>query len=104
MPSQGRRSSPLPKGWESRTRPRILRRDKHICQWPMELGPNGICSEPANQVDHKIPTHLGGPETDDNYWALCEWHHNRKTAHEASAVAHARPPRARPTEPHPGLL
>ena len=102
MGSQGRRSAPLPKGWERHTRPRILRRDGYVCQWPMDAG--GVCGEPANQVDHKIPTHLGGPETDENYWALCEWHHNKKTGREASAVAHAIPPRARPQEQHPGLI
>lgn len=101
MSSQGRRSAPLPKGWP-RIRARILRRDKHACQWPVITG--GICGEPANQVDHKIPTHLGGPESDDNYWALCAYHHDRKTGREASAVAHAKPPRARPAEAHPGLL
>lgn len=102
MGSQGRRSAPLPEGWERRTRPRILRRDRHICQWPMQTG--GICGEPANQVDHKIPTHLGGPETDDNYWALCEWHHNKKTGREAAASSHAKPSRARPQEQHPGFI
>lgn len=102
MPSQGRRSAPLPKGWERHTRPRILRRDGHACQWPVVTG--GICGEAANQVDHKIPAHLGGQERDDNYWALCEWHHNQKTGREASAVAHAKPPRARPPAAHPGLL
>lgn len=102
MPSQGRRSTPLPKGWERHTRPRILRRDKHVCQWPVTTG--GICGEPANQVDHKVPAHLGGAEADENYWALCEWHHNKKTGREASAVAHAVAPRARPPQAHPGLL
>ncbi|MFE4857370.1 HNH endonuclease [Streptomyces sp. NPDC056670] len=102
MSSQGRRSAPLPKGWASRTRPRILRRDKHACQWPVITG--GICGEPANQVDHKIPTHLGGQDCDANYWALCQWHHDQKTGREASAVAHAKPPRSRPAEAHPGLL
>lgn len=102
MSSQGRRSAPLPRGWESKTRPRILRRDRYVCQWPMVTG--GICGEPANEVDHKIPAHLGGPETDENYWALCSWHHARKTGREASAVAHARPPRRRPVQAHPGLL
>ncbi|WP_435601350.1 HNH endonuclease [Streptomyces sp. C10-9-1] len=104
MPSQGRRSQPLPKGWDRQTRPRILKRDRHVCQWPDDGNPAGICGEPANEVDHKIPAHLGGPETDDNYWALCRWHHARKTAREASAAAHARAPRARPRPPHPGLL
>ncbi|MFE3122348.1 HNH endonuclease [Streptomyces hydrogenans] len=101
MPSQGRRSTPLPKGWH-RTRARILRRDEHSCR--NELVAGGICGEPANHVDHIVPAHLGGTDDESNLQALCEWHHNHKTGREASAVAHARPPRARPAEPHPGLL
>lgn len=102
MGSQGRRSVPLPKGWARRTRPRILRRDGHACQWPVVTG--GICGAPATDVDHITPAHLGGADADDNYWALCRWHHDRKTGREASAVAHAKPPRSRPAEAHPGLL
>lgn len=102
MPGQGRRSSPLPKDWASRTRPRILRRDKHVCQWPLATG--GTCGEPATDVDHKNPAYLGGTDDDDNLWALCRWHHNKKTAGEASAAAHHKPPKKRPTESHPGLI
>ena len=102
MPSQGRRSTPLPKGWESRTRPRILRRDRRKCQWPTDA--DVICGEPATDVDHKTPAYLGGSDEDDNLWALCRYHHNKKTAGEASAVAHAIPPRERPREEHPGLI
>lgn len=102
MSSQGRRSTPLPKGWERHTRPRILRRDKHACQWPVTTG--GICGEPANQADHKIPAYLGGTDEDENLWALCQYHHDKKTGREASAVAHAMAPRARPAQAHPGLL
>ena len=102
MPGQGRRTAPLPKSWP-RIRARILKRDGHICQWPVVTG--GICGEPANQVDHKVNAASG---VDDhsaaNLWALCKWHHEQKTGREASAVAHARPPRARPAEAHPGLL
>lgn len=102
MSSQGRRSAPLPKGWH-RTRGRILKRDGRVCQWPLVTG--GICGEPANQVDHKIGAAQGVDDhSEANLWALCQWHHDQKTGREASAVAHARPPRARPTEAHPGLL
>ena len=102
MGSQGRRSQPLPKGWH-RMRGRILKRDHHLCQWPVTTG--GLCGEPANQVDHKINAAQGVDDhSDANLWALCEWHHNKKTGREASAVAHALPPRARTPEPHPGLL
>lgn len=102
MPSQGRRSAPLPKGWH-RIRQRILRRDGWVCQWLVATG--GLCGEPANQVDHKVGAAQGGDDhSDSNLWALCEWHHNRKTGGEASAVAHTRPPKRRPTEGHPGLI
>lgn len=101
MGSQGRRSAPLPKGWE-RTRRRVLRRDRWSCRWEVATG--GPCSEPANQVDHIVPTSMGGGEGDDNLQSLCEWHHNQKTGREASAFAHAKPPRARPQEQHPGLI
>ncbi|MER7794892.1 HNH endonuclease [Streptomyces sp. NPDC097640] len=102
MPSQGRRSAPLPKGW-ARIRQRILRRDGWVCQWPVATG--GLCGEPANQVDHKVGAAQDVDcHSDSNLWSLCEWHHNRKTGAEASAVAHAKPPRRRPAEDHPGLI
>ena len=101
MPSQGRRSTPLPKGWD-RIRQRILRRDRRKCRWPK--ADDTICGEPATDVDHKTPAYLGGTDEDDNLWTLCRYHHNKKTAGEASAVAHALPPRARPQEEHPGLI
>jgi 5-methylcytosine-specific restriction protein A len=101
MPSQGRRSAPLPKGWD-RIRRRILRRDGYVCQWDVATG--GKCGEAATDVDHKVPVSLGGAEDDSNLQALCTWHHNQKTGHEASRAAHAKPPKARPTEPHPGLI
>jgi 5-methylcytosine-specific restriction endonuclease McrA len=64
----------------------------------------GTCGEPATDVDHKVGAVAGGGDDDTNLWALCSWHHNQKTAGEASRAAHARPPRARPAEQHPGLL
>jgi 5-methylcytosine-specific restriction protein A len=102
MGSQGRRSAPLPKGWP-RIRARILKRDGWVCQWDVVTG--GKCGEPANQVDHKVNAASGvDNHSDENLWSLCQWHHDQKTGREASAVAHAHPPRARPTEAHPGLL
>lgn len=102
MGTQGRRTTPLPAGWARRTRPRILRRDGHACQWPLATG--GVCGEPANEVDHKTPAHLGGGDDDGNLWALCGWHHGRKTGREAAAVLHSRPGRKRPAERHPGMI
>lgn len=102
MSSQGRRSTPLPKGW-ARIRVRILKRDRYVCQWPLDTG--GLCGEPANEVDHKVGAAQGiDDHSDDNLQSLCSWHHARKTGREASAVAHAMPPRARPQEQHPGLI
>lgn len=101
MSSQGRRSTPLPKGWH-RIRARILKRDGRVCQWP--LGTGGICGEAATDVDHIVPAALGGGDEDSNLESLCRWHHNQKTGREASAFAHAKPPKNRPTEAHPGLV
>lgn len=102
MASTRRRTAPMPKGWD-RTRRRILKRDGHRCQWL--LGTGGICGEPANEVDHKVGAAQGVDDhSDENLWALCSWHHARKTGREASAVAHAMQPRARPAEGHPGML
>ena len=92
----------MPKGW-GRTRQRILKRDGWKCQWPLDTG--GICGEPANEVDHKIGAAQGiDDHSGENLWALCTWHHLKKTGREASAVAHDLPPRERPQGEHPGLI
>ncbi|MFD5384257.1 HNH endonuclease [Streptomyces sp. NPDC127074] len=101
MPNQGRRSAPLPKGWH-RIRRRILKRDGWMCQ--REIATGGKCAEPANEVDHIVPASHDGGDGDDNLESLCTWHHAQKTGREASAVAHAKPPRARPQEKHPGFI
>lgn len=101
MASQGRRSAPLPKGWE-RIRRRILKRDGWKCQ--REIATGGKCPELATDVDHIVPASQGGGDNDANLESLCRWHHNQKTGREASTAAHAIPPRARPQEQHPGLI
>lgn len=102
MASQSRRIAPLPKGW-ARIRTRILKRDGWRCRWPLATG--GPCGEPANQVDHRVGAAQGVDDnSDENLWSLCQWHHDQKTGREASAVAHAKPPKARPAEAHPGLI
>lgn len=40
----------------------VLTRDKHMCAY---------CGEPANQVDHVIPRHLGGSDLPSNLVASC---------------------------------
>lgn len=101
MGSQGRRSAPMPKGWD-RTRRAILRRDNWMCQWDIATG--GKCTEPADEVDHIIPAAMGGGEEHSNLQSLCRWHHAQKTGKEASAFAHAKPPKERPREQHPGII
>jgi 5-methylcytosine-specific restriction endonuclease McrA len=72
-----------------------------VCQWPTDTG---ICRQPATDVDHITPAHLGGSNEDANLQALCSWHHARKTSQEANAARPPRPPRARLPELHPGVL
>lgn len=93
------RRNELPPGWYTRIRPRILRRDRHVCQWRMAVG--GICGQPANQVDH-----VGDPHDhrDANLQALCEKHHRRKSSQQGNAAHRRRPSRHRPPEPHPGAI
>ena len=100
-----RRSAPLPPGWE-RTRKRILRRDGYACRWPV---PPGVCAAPANQVDHIVPAHLGGDDSETNLRSLCQQHHAHITGIQAGrASAELRraiiAKRTRPAEKHPGLI
>lgn len=87
------RSARLPRGWHTRIRPRILRRDDHTCTHPgcHHRDPTGH----TLQVDHIIP---GDDHSDHNLQTLCEDHHKQKT------IAERRQPRNRPAEPHPGIL
>lgn len=95
------RTTPLPDDWPV-IRRRILDRDGHTCQWPM----NGtICGRPARNVDHKTPGHLGGGHDDDNLWSLCDPHERAKSAAEGGRVWQARRRRMAHRETtHPGLL
>lgn len=93
------RRAELPPGWYSRIRPRILRRDKGVCQWRMAVG--GICEAHANQVDHiRDPN----DHRDENLQALCKRHHDRKSSAEGNAARAPRPSRRRQPEPHPGAI
>ena len=78
-----------------RLRPIVLRRDSNTCQWPDDddvqfinhpihenpLPP--ICGMHATHVDHIIPS---GEDSLTNLWALCAYHHRRKTAQEGNAA------------------
>jgi 5-methylcytosine-specific restriction enzyme A len=46
---------------------------------------------PSTQVDHVIPLHMGGPDTEDNLQGLCDPCHLLKSAEEAQARAHREP-------------
>lgn len=91
------RKARLPKGWETKTRPRILKRDGHTCQ----LQYSG-CTRHANQVDHIQP---GDDHSDTNLQAACAWCHGIKSAREgvAARAALGYPTQRRPRERHPGL-
>ena len=64
--------------WE-RTRKRILRRDKGLCQVCLA---NGRYT-PAKEVDHIHHKAAGGTEDDANLQAICSPCHQAKTAQEA---------------------
>lgn len=89
----------LPKDWESRIRPRILRRDGGRCTAVFTDGRR--CSARATDVDHIIP---GDDHSDDNLRALCGWCHKTKSSSEGGMAAGQRAARqARPTAQHPAL-
>lgn len=56
-------------------RERILLRDGYACR---------ACGRVSvdNQVDHIMPLHLGGRESDENRQTLCQVCHDEKTARE----------------------
>lgn len=55
----------MPTDWK-RTRRRILRRDKNVCQLNLEG-----CTGKATTVDHLIPASRGGSDDDDNLVSAC---------------------------------
>ena len=48
--------------WNSKIRPRILRRDQNTCYY---------CGQYGDTVDHIIPRRLGGNDSDDNLVCAC---------------------------------
>ncbi|AXG42238.1 MULTISPECIES: HNH endonuclease [Photorhabdus] len=63
--------------WDA-TRPRILKRDKYLCQ-DCKRGKRAVT---ATTVDHIIPKARGGTDDDSNLQSLCWSCHRRKTATE----------------------
>lgn len=94
-PSPSRRTTPLPKNWDTPggIRETVLDRDGWVCQIQ---GPK--CVGHANEVDHK-------GDSDDHrlevLQAACSPCHASKTGKQARA---RQPNRRRPPEPHPGIV
>ena len=59
----------------TKIRERIAIRDEYTCQMCGRVTVNG-------EVDHKVPLHLGGQETDENRWWLCPDCHAAKSEGE----------------------
>lgn len=97
--SRGDRRQTLPKDWE-RIRKRILQRDGYTCQNRNVYG--DPCREIATDIDH-IGNRLD--HSDANLQALCEWHHDQKTAQQGADARQARQDRIesrfRRSEPDP---
>lgn len=98
--SSSDRKSELPHDWDT-VRKRVLDRDGHRCQWPRAGRRDGICGAPATDVDHRVHR---DDHRDESLWALCRWHHNRKTQDESTAGKQALAAKLRhPVDRHPGL-
>ena len=61
-----------------RDRERIRQRDHGLCQACLDRN----IVTPGTEVDHIIPLHLGGPDTDANKRLLCSECHAEKTREE----------------------
>lgn len=99
------RKETLPPDWESRIRPRILKRDGYRCTM-IRFDTEERCNEPANQVDHIVPYSEGGSDDDSNLASLCEHHHSVKSSAEGGNAAAAAAERRKNAHRrrHPGLL
>ena len=90
------RTVPLPRGWRTRIRPRILTRDP-TCQLRTHCW-----GAPSVDVDH-----IGDPDdhSDRNLRGVCERCHDHRSGQQGAAASNAnRPKRQRPTDGrHPGL-
>jgi len=90
------RTAPLPRGWATRTRPRILRRD-----------PTCTLRTHCTGADSTEVDHIGDPTDhgDDNLRGVCTRCHAHRTGQQGAAAANeAKPKRLRPADSrHPGL-
>ena len=59
----------------TKIRERIAIRDEYVCQICRRVTADG-------EVDHKQPLHLGGRESDENRWWLCQCCHDEKSERE----------------------
>ena len=94
------RRKPMPPGWygPGGTREQVLERDGGRCKIALA----DRCDGTAVQVDHIDPD---GPESMDNYQAVCIPCHRWKTGVEgAQGKARKARDRQQGTEKHPGLL
>lgn len=95
------RTSPLPPEWRA-IRRRVLQRDGDQCTAATPTGER--CPYPATDVDHILPAHMGGDDSDENLTSLCGWCHRQKTSREAGQAAAKRRRKGSAPEPrHPGL-
>lgn len=60
-----------------------------------------LCGDRANQADHIVPQHLGGPDTVENLQPLCEQHHRARSSSQGGTARAKRYKRRQPK--HPGL-
>jgi len=64
----------------ARARLRVLKRDKFLCQECLTMGRVVV----ADEVDHTVPLHLGGCDSDANKRSICKSCHLEKTNKENS--------------------
>ena len=62
----------------TRARRRVLERDGYLCQVCLDDGRVTV----ADEVDHVVPLHRGGSDTDANKQSICFAHHQEKSERE----------------------
>lgn len=77
------RGTPAERGYGlewKKLRARILARDGYLCTVPS-------CGQPASEVDHVTPKHLGGTDDPANLASKCRRHHASKTGAERQRLS-----------------